>query len=240
MIYLDFDGVLFDTAQEAFIVSCIVADEDTRMLNEADYARFLQARALVTAAWNYRAVMDALDRRLEDVALIGYLKHEFLVGPTHEDRLFEERFFQARRDVSTKDHSAWLALSLPFHFWSLILPLINGCEQKFTILSTKDEASIKEVLTYNGAPLGLRVLGRDAYERAGGSKAAILRNEIFTGEPSLFIDDSFEHIVEVRGVSGVKVFWARWGYVAPNEKMDNSEEAFNEVMRTIGGESVSL
>ena len=88
-IVLDFDGVLFNSAFEAYSVCnrCTEGDGDYRQ--EVDFEEFLEFRSFVTDAWQYR--------RLYAVACQGEPFDELpTVKPGDEDWAFATRFFEAR------------------------------------------------------------------------------------------------------------------------------------------------
>lgn len=240
MIYLDFDGVLFDSAREAYVISCLVANKTDYISNEEIYIRFLQARTYVTAAWNYEPVMNVLAERLQGAELAINLNKILAADPTEAALIFERKFFQTRALECLKNYNDWLALSPPFRFWGRVLPWIEDYVNEFTVLSTKDEPSIKEMLTYHRAPQSLRVLGRDAYEGAGRSKASVIDKDPLRSGRSILLDDSLAHLNAVRNIPNVTVVWARWGYVPVEDRQDNSEEALTEIKQLLRNNNASL
>jgi hypothetical protein len=222
LIFLDFDGVLFDTAREAYIVSRLAKNKDIYNIDEIEYSRFLDARSCVVSAWNYEPIMNGLELGLEGLELIAFINDKIFKGKSIEAAIFESEFFKKREEFQTKNRGDWLALSRPFPFWSLVLPIIKENLDKFVILSTRDKGSIDEILAYYKAPV-IRVLSRLDYDYAGKSKANLIRSLSSDGK-SLWIDDSAQHLSEVEFCEDIKTIWARWGYVLAKDRFDNANE----------------
>lgn len=222
MIYLDFDGVLFDTASEAYIISMLAKNRDISTINEIEYARFLDARSCVMAAWNYEAVMNGLDRGFEGSELISFVNYEVAKGKSSRAFEFEQEFFRRREKFHVENRDEWLQLSKPFPFWHYVLPIIENNLDDFVILSTRDRKSISEILTFYKSP-PILILGRDDFDDAGKSKLNLIK-KFSNQDISLWIDDSPQHLSEANDLEYVKPIWARWGYVNPKDKLDNSND----------------
>ena len=89
---LDFDGVLFNSAYEAYTVAqrAITGSADHRQ--DIEYETFLRYRSVVTDAWQYNRLYSK-DRYVQPAALR-------LIEPVAEDWEFAERFFAARKEKS--------------------------------------------------------------------------------------------------------------------------------------------
>ena len=91
MICLDFDGVLFDSAKEAFVIGCetffgVDSNYDNSRVN---YKRFLLLRPLVDSAWQYRTVFNILTDDLNDELMLIKGKQKLKSYPQKKDREFE-------------------------------------------------------------------------------------------------------------------------------------------------------
>ena len=72
------------------------------------------------------------------------------------------------------------------------------------------------------------------------SKLSIIRDLIKERqiEESVFIDDLEEHLLSRESIQSVTTLQAKWGYVVPQKKEDNSNLLFEELKRFIHGENV--
>ena len=100
-VFIDFDGVLFDTVREVYAVSMLTLNRSTRIIDinfESKHCeKFNQLRYLVGPAWNYYYVMQAVDK--EPLGSSSDLKKEYknLLNQQTEEvhTSFEKKFFQA-------------------------------------------------------------------------------------------------------------------------------------------------
>jgi hypothetical protein len=229
LIYLDFDGVLFDTAREAYIITMLAKNRDISTINEIEYDRFLEARSCVMAAWNYEAVMNGLDLGFEGFELISFVNCEIAKGKSSAAFEFEQEFFKRREKFHLENRDEWLQLSKPFSFWHYALPIIENNLDKFVILSTRDRESISEILAFYKSP-PILILGRHDFDDAGKSKLNLIKN--FSNQvKSLWIDDSIQHLRENKIPNNIKTTWARWGYLAPQDRLDNVEDVIAEIKK---------
>ena len=91
-IVLDFDGVLFNTAFEAYSVCNRTAEGLAGYRQDVDFEEFLEFRAFVTDAWQYRRLYDlsVFDPQFDRLPS---------VTPNDADWEFAERFFAARKEM---------------------------------------------------------------------------------------------------------------------------------------------
>jgi len=237
LIYLDFDGVLFDTAQEAYVISKLALGKSHFIEDIAEYEQFLEIRPSVMSAWNYEPIMKGLQIGLKGVELSEFVNERILLGRSDKTNDFEKEFFKQREEFHKYNYQAWLKLSRPFQFWNLVLPLIFENLNNFVILSTRDEISINELLTNHGGPK-MHILGRNAYIAAGNSKAKAIKNFSLNHEASLWVDDNLEHLNEIENLFdsrhfNVETVWATWGYVKSKDRFDNSDNAIKAINKSL-------
>ena len=232
MIYLDFDGVLFDTAMEAFVVghkAYFNVDVDYPELKD-DYRRFLLLRPFVVSAWQYFSVFSLLLEASSDELLLIKGKQKLALKPTKKDKAFEVKFNYIRTELIKNDKSKWVNLHRPYSFFTLIKPMMLECPQKFQIISTKGADFILELLLIHGVFFDKsQVWGKDTFDKCGQSKAEVFLQNLGIDEEVLFIDDSNKHIMETEALKNVEAILANWGYVENYEAEDNTIFAIEKV-----------
>lgn len=225
MICLDFDGVLFDTAKEAYIV----ANEAYFGKDVEKYAQFLLLRPFVVSAWQYLLIFDLISKNLNNEVLLKNYKQQSMLKPTSRDITFEKKFNSVRERMIHEDKSRWLKLHEPYDFFRLIKPMLIKCPQYFQIVSTKSRKFILELLLDQGIFWNdIQVLDRDNFKECGESKAEVLKR-YFNTMPVLFIDDSCKHLNEVELLSNVEVIPANWGYIETSNVEDNTSFAVTKI-----------
>ncbi len=236
MICLDFDGVLFDTAKEAYIMANkAYFGEDAEHDVLERYSQFLLLRPFVVSAWQYLLVFDLISENLDNEVLLEKYKQQSVFKPTVRDRDFEYKFNNVRSDMIHRSKSKWLDLHEPYTFFRQIKPMLIKCPQYFQIVSTKNKKFILELLLNQGIHWkDSQVWGRDKFEECGQSKAEVLKRYSNT-IPILFIDDSRKHLNEVGLLNNVETISANWGYTETNNVEDNTKFVVTRITNYLGG-----
>ncbi|MEK9627552.1 MAG: HAD family hydrolase [Nitrospinota bacterium] len=244
-VFLDFDGVLFDTVREAYAVSMMALNPSERIedidFESKHFKDFNQLRYLVGPAWNYYYVMQTInnDSLPENELDIEYKK---LIGQQKqvEYNAFEKNFFHAREILRENDHDQWLSMTCPYNIVENLRKIINEYSEQFFLVTTRDRESVKDLLTLHNLDIPESNLFAKTDYESHKSKRKIIQNLIdkFQIEEALFIDDLEEHLVSCSTIDGLSTIQAKWGYVIPSKKEDNSASLLQELARFIQGENV--
>jgi len=236
MICLDFDGVLFDTAREAYIIahkSYCKLNDDTYVAKQ--YLQFLLLRPFVVSPWQYLLVFDLIFERLTDQVLLEEYKKQYKLLPNSLDIDFESKFNDTRNDMIKNGKVNWLNLHKPYDFFLLIKPMLIKYPQFFQIVSTKHSQYIIELLNNHGVCWeDTQVWGRDIFVDCERSKAKILRRYISKKTQVIFVDDNTKHLKELEGLSNVEAISANWGYTDNNSSEDNTDIVINRITYFLG------
>lgn len=227
LLALDFDGVISDSAREAFVVSvrsfrelrpeCGLPDITRASEAPALYAAFVDRMPLGNRAEDFAVVLAALDAR---VPLPDQAAYDSFFATLDADELaaFHGRFYEVRSAWARADPEGWLAEMRPYQE---ILPVLErrAGEVILAIATAKDRASVERLLVrYGIADLfpPERVLDKEA----GRSKRAHL--EALAGRTGVafseitFVDDKLNHLASVASL-GVRCALAGWGYNGERE-----------------------
>lgn len=224
MICLDFDGVLFDTANEAFNIGCETFFGDSISFDNSNinYKRFLLLRPFVDSAWQYRIAFESLLENLDNQAMISKAKFKLNGSPSKEDIKFAEKFNQIRARMMVNEKHRWIELNKPYEFFYSIKPLIENYPNQFFICSTKSSRFIIEILAANGIKFkATHLWGKEFYEANENSKALVLRKNTKVDDTIIFVDDSPRHIQDVKSLKNVNAILAKWGYNETGKISDN-------------------
>ncbi len=236
VLALDFDGVICDSAREAFLVAL------------RTYASFYPDSALLTAVRSrlgslegdphsdpaYAAFLDLLPlgNRAEDfgVALLAIEggarisdQEQYDEFYDHQDegwrRRFHHRFYEQRAALRDDHRRAWLALHSVYEPLPDILSRLASTYH-LAIATAKDEASVRVLLEDFGiAPLFGP--GTVLDKETGVQKTDHLRHLRATLGVDFaaitFLEDKVKHL-ERAAALGVRPVLAGWGYGTPREK----------------------
>lgn len=199
---LDFDGVLFNSAYEAFTVANIATRGRPGFRPDITYEEFLAFRGYVTDAWQYNRLYSIADQTPASL-LPG-------IQPENSDWEFARTFFEARTEVMADPD--WPKVMPPYDFFSLIKPLLLQHANRFAILSTRNVSSIRETMAFHGADV-VPVFGQEDIRRLG-SKLAVAQDQhwLDTGKWLIvYIDDMNNHLEPFEGQIHLPLH-ANWGY----------------------------
>jgi phosphoglycolate phosphatase-like HAD superfamily hydrolase len=240
-LVLDFDGVISDSAREAFVVAlrthCEIdprsalcpllegpawGDPDVESL----YRRFLGLMPLGNRAEDYGVALRALEAE-EPIGDQGdYDAYKARQDPASL-RAFHERFYRVRAGWARTDRTGWLSLMAPYPAFLELLRR-RGRERELAIATSKDRGSVRELLAHYGLA-DLFPTGRVLDKEAGISKRSHLeRLRALLGVPyagTTFVDDKVNHLESVAPL-GVRCVLAAWGYNGPREHALARERGF--------------
>lgn len=199
---LDFDGVLFNSAFEAFTVANRAVAGETGYRDDVAYEEFLEFRGYVTDAWQYN--------RLYSKRLAVKASAVPTLQPVEEDWEFSKKFFEMRK-VLMQDPE-WPKVMPPYDFFYLLKPYIVAHPDRFAILSTRNVQSIVEALRFHQADV-LPVFGQEDIRRAG-NKLGVAKEQGWLDRGKwliVYIDDMNSHLEPFEGHIHLPLH-ADWGY----------------------------
>ena len=225
LLALDFDGVVSDSAREAFLVArrTYLELRPGSSLHGADeqelWHAFLALMPLGNRAEDYAAALAAIDagvhRGIGDQAAYDAWRKAQDAGFLRD---FHQRFYQVRTALSETDREAWLAAMPPYPGLLAILRRRAG-SCAYAIATAKDRRSVGILLAHYGiADLFPPELVVD--KEAGVTKDAHLRHLAAVRGLDLaeitFVDDKVNHL-DTAAPLGVRCALAAWGYNGPRE-----------------------
>jgi hypothetical protein len=208
-IVLDFDGVLFNSAFEAYSVCNRTAEGQDGYRQDVEFEEFLEFRGYVTDAWQYRRLYDksAFDPNFDELPQ---------VVPDPADWSFTKEFFRSRKEMM--DDPDWPKVMSPYDFFFLLKPLMVAHPGYFHVLSTRDVNSITRTMHFYGAE-GIPICGQEDIRRVG-SKIEVARSLGWLDERShlvVYVDDMNHHLEPFEGKVHLPLH-ANWGYDSSAEK----------------------
>jgi phosphoglycolate phosphatase-like HAD superfamily hydrolase len=229
---LDFDGVICDSAREAFVVALrtyrgVLSPAFAR--GEADAALFAEFVALMplgNGAIDYGIALSALERgrALTGQAAYDAFRAELDAGAL---RAFRKQFYRERADWMKRDLAGWHAHMRPYPGICELLRR-RARESALAIATAKDRRSVRALLTQYGVadlfPEGA-VLDK---ETSDSKRAHVLRIAERAGVPVsevTFVDDKVSHLEDVARL-GARCVLAAWGYNGARERRSAEAHGF--------------
>ncbi|MCG3670052.1 hypothetical protein L5F33_07260 [Aliarcobacter butzleri] len=238
MIFLDFDGVLFDTVREAYAVA-VISSGRYNSIDEIDfeteyYQNFKKLRYLISPAWNYKYLLEELEVNND----INLIKNNFLNSISNASKKdyeeFENSFFSTRNYLRKTHYQKWFRLNVPFPFLGEVEFLFYEYKHLVYIVTTKDKATVLKLLSLEAIDFDeTRVFDKEDYEKFG-SKKSIIKSLISQNTQNIFIDDSDKHIQDCSQITGLKCFQPDWGYVGLESQTHNHKTIVKEINSSLG------
>ena len=219
-LFLDFDGVLYDTLKEAYVLCRYVCHNiDFFAPIEQDiYAKFYKYKYLVYNSWQYLYLTKAISSK-DVVAKYNELLQNRDLGQEQE---FEEKYLSSRKWL-LENHADYVdSLESKFPF----LKMVERLQDKYEILivSRKNSFAIKRKNT------GFKVFGKEELSNVVNKSEFIekymLDNKI---KKAFFVDDNSHNLIPCQNIPNLTCFLAGWGNIAIDEKGLTQEEVYNEL-----------
>jgi phosphoglycolate phosphatase-like HAD superfamily hydrolase len=234
---LDFDGVISDSAREAFAVALasfaalhpqarVAAAAAQPEARAALFARFLELMPLGNRAEDYGVVLTALEAGVHPGDQAAYDAF-YAAQDVAFLRAFHERFYEERRAFARRDPEGWLQLLPPFAPFLELLRRRAG-EVVYAVATAKDRGSVERLLGRYGVAdlfeprwiLDKDVgVGKRSHLRALAEGLGVDFSEI------TFVDDKLNNLEAVAPL-GVRCVLAAWGYNGERERSRAREVGF--------------
>jgi phosphoglycolate phosphatase-like HAD superfamily hydrolase len=218
-IYLDFDGVLFDTAREAYAVLYFIGERVTAIENVSfgsqQHEIFCKLRPYVGPAWNYFYVKKEMVRTDDSRNVVNCFLKSITEAFPAEYQEFENEFFATRTAIQKKFKEEWFNLNKPYPFLFLIAPFLCMPDAPFSIVTTKDSKTVDILLKKTGISFREEnIFDKKSFAKLK-SKSFIIDNHMQKNNitKALLIDDSARHIQECLWIKNLDTVIPDWGYI---------------------------
>lgn len=228
-LFLDFDGVLFDTLREAYLL-CRYAFRGVDVLEQIDedeYKLFYKYKFLVYNSWQYYYLMNVLHDESVENSYRECLKNRDLIAE-HD---FDEKYYQKRLELKRDMFDFWNELEEPFEFFFEVKTLFEKGNIEVVIVSKKDFNSIKLRLEQYGLKLSEdNIFAKEQLmnysEKRDFIKEYIEKNGV---ERAIFVDDNSNNLKPCEDVECLNCLLAGWGNIAVDEKGCSCSEIINSI-----------
>jgi phosphoglycolate phosphatase-like HAD superfamily hydrolase len=240
LLALDFDGVISNSAPEAFVVALqtyvamkaktALSGPSARVSGEAAppldvvrghelYRPFLDLMPLGNRAEDYAVILAAVEsgRELSDQAAYDSFREGIDLRWLRD---YHKRFYQLRAQLSSSDPEGWLRLMSPYESFLDVLRRRKN-DAVLSVATAKDRGSVRKLLRAYGID-DLFPEDHVLDKETGVGKSAHL--EHLQGKfgwqfsDMTFVDDKVNHLDEV-GRLGVRCALATWGFNGRREEV---------------------
>lgn len=231
VLFLDFDGVLFDTLFEVYLVNRFVFLKKSLFepAEEDFYKQYSKYKYLVYNIWMfyyYNPLIFNAETNIEEK-----FNHALLNRDLAAEEKFCENFLSVRRELVLNHYDFWKTLEKPYEFFFEIKKLKEEKNINLVIVSKKNKSSILERFEAYGfkqAPeLVFACEALSKYSSKGEFIKEFMEKNNFN--EAIFVDDNNNNLLTTNNNPKVKNILALWGNTAPNSIGLHQEEAVETI-----------
>ena len=235
ILFLDFDGVLFDTLREVYLVNRLeylkVPIFDA--VDEENYKLYYKYKYLVYNIWMFLYYNPLIFDGVEEKEIPALFKKALLKRDLKKEEEFCESFLNIRHDLIENHNSFWEKLEVPYDFFFKIKELYEKEKINIVVASKKNKTSILKRFQNFGFNLPEdKVFAREALEKYS-SKAAFMEEYMLKNgfSSAVFVDDNINNILPCKSLKRVKIetILALWGNTEPDSTGLNQKEAVEKI-----------
>lgn len=224
-VFLDFDGVLFDTLKEAYVL-CRHVSWGTDIFAPIEpeiYSKFYRYKFLVFNSWQYFYLMKIIKEynNLSDEEFIS--KYNYFINHRIKDEedLFEKVYMEKRKWL-IENHPEYVdKLEEKFPFLDMINTLDRN-KYDILIVSRKNSFAIRR------KGIDYKIIGKEELSNVV-NKSEFLEKYIEKNKPekAYFVDDNSHNLTPCKNINNLTCILAGWGNIGIEEIGYTQEEAFN-------------
>ncbi len=233
VLFLDYDGVLFDTLREVYIVNRAIY-QGIDFLNEIDeknYNLYSKYKFLVYNIWMFYYFNPLIFDNFKEEKIIPAFEESLNNRDFEEEKKYCEKFLSLRGDLIKNQYDFWKNLEVPFEFFKEIKKMFNSCKAagqlNIVIASKKNKSSILERLRANDFDLDEKyIFARevlDNYSSKGEFFEQYMEENNFN--KAIFVDDNPNNIKSCHDNKKIETILASWGNCGLDNKGMNQKEA---------------
>ena len=231
ILFLDFDGVLFDTLKEVYLVNRALY-KGISLFDEIDkenYQLYSKYKYLVYNIWMfyyYNPLLFEGSSDIEDDFLQAILKRNI-----KKENEFCDKFLKIRADLVKNNYEFWKNLETPYDFFFDVKKLSEEKNIDIAVVSKKNKNAILERFESYGFKLSPdKVFAREALDKYPTKGDFMNEYMIQNGfDSAIFVDDNNNNLKTCDKYSNIKQILALWGNAQPYLKGYSQQEAFLEI-----------
>lgn len=230
-VFLDFDGVLFDSVKEAYLLARkAYFDIDVKApIESKHYQKFRDFRYLVTHSWQFYYILKLIEENVERTFFENLFTQNSVKTQAVID--FDNKYTEARENLLKSDFDFWDKLDEPFEFFYDIKKLSENNPGKFIILTNKKKLPVQNKLKKYGVN-NIQLFANEDL-KAYNSKAEFIDKYIQNKniDNCFLIEDSIDNINSCKKYPQITPLLVYWGYVHPKEKGLSEKEILEIIQK---------
>ena len=235
VIFSDFDGVLFDSVKEAYILSRYAYDniDFKEIIQESEFQFFRKYRYLITHSWQFYIIFTLIKQKINDEEFeLSYHNHISEKGKKEASK-FDEKYVQGREFLLKTDYTFWDNLDIPFDFFYELKKLSEEIDYKIFILTNKKKLPVSNKLKKYGADK-FNIFAQEDLTKYK-NKAEFINEYMCINKlkNAILIEDSIDNINECNKYQNIETILVDWGYISPKEKGKSLKDVLKIIQEVI-------
>lgn len=211
-VFLDFDGVLFNSVKEAYLLSRFAYKNinPTEEINTDEYNHFAKLRYMITKSWHFYYIWESISGNIREEDLPKLINPEY---KTQKCIDFDKKYIDCREKLMKENYEFWQNLDTPYDIFYRIKDIAGKGKQDYIILSNKEKMPIENRLRqydFDNIKIFANSELKDYKNKAEFISEYIKNNHI---EKSFFVDDSIDNLKGCKNIKNLTTLHAGWGYV---------------------------
>ena len=231
-LFLDFDGVLFNTIKEVYLVNrCIYKGINIfQPIDTDEYRLFSKYKYLVYNIWMFtyynELIFDCIDE--------NKITEKFNTAISNRNRALEEEFYKnflnIRYDLIKNHYDFWKNLEEPYDFFFFIKELFEEKKPNIIIVSKKNKSSIIERFGSYNFNFEKEKIFADEILSNYHSKGEFIEEYMKENNinSAVFVDDNMNNLLTVNNPN-IKTILALWGNTPPNSVGYTQNQTIEEI-----------
>ncbi len=232
-LFLDFDGVLFNTIKEVYLVNRAQYKgiDVLSPIDSDEYKLYSKYKFLVYNIWMFTYYNPLIFDCKEESKII----ERFKISLENRNRIEEEKFYadflNIRYDLIKNHFDFWKNLEEPYDFFFFIKELYENKKENIIVVSKKNKSSIIERFESYEFNFDKDKIFADEILSKYSSKGEFIEEYMKEHNISsaIFVDDNINNLLSTENKTNIKNILALWGNTPPNSKGYNEKEAEEEI-----------
>ena len=227
VIFSDFDGVLFDSVKEAYLLSRYAYDsiDAAEPIDQNEFNLFRNFRYLITHSIHFYYIWKLLKEKTnENIFEDKYYKLLSDKSLNRQAEIFDEKYVNYRINLIENNYEFWSNLDKPYDFFFDFLNLANTNSAKFVIVTNKKRKPVEDKLVKFNAQNITLIANEDLKKFR--NKSELIENYISENQitKAIFIEDNRHNLDLCKRIKNLTPVLADWGYIAPHQKGKTKQE----------------
>lgn len=232
VLFLDFDGVLFDTLKEVYLVNrkLFLGVDLFDEVDEKNYQLYSKYKYLVYNIWMFYYYNPLLFQNTDEKDIPELFTSAISNRNLKNEEEFCDAFLKTRKDLVLNHYDFWNKLEVPYQFFYDIKEMYEKYGINIAVVSKKNKPSIVQRFKSYGFDLNPDlVFAReilDKYSSKGEFMKEYMEQNGFNS--AIFVDDNYNNLKTVQNEK-IENILALWGNSQPNMKGYSQKEAKEKI-----------